>query len=86
MQFNAYGTSVLPTCKNALPGQPNGKIRVCGDYSVAINAQLETHCYPIPLPEGLMHKLSGGYSFSKIDLADATTRCCLVQKTRRGLH
>ena len=70
-QFNAYGTPVVPICKKVLPGQPNGKKRVCGDYSVAINAQLETLRYPIPLPEDLMRKLSGGYGSSKIDLADA---------------
>ena len=72
-QFNAYGTPVVPIRKKVLPGQTNGKLRVCGDNSVAVNAQLETHRYPIPLPEDLMRKLSGGYGFSKIDLADAYT-------------
>ena len=59
-QFNAFGTPVVPICKKVLPGQPNGKIRVCGDYLATINAQLETHCYPIPLSEDSMQKLSGG--------------------------
>ena len=44
---------------------------------MAINAQLETHRYPIPLPEDLMRKLSGGYGFSKIDLADAYNQVLL---------
>ena len=70
-QFNAYGTPVVPIRKKVLPSQTNGKLRVCGDYSVAVNAQLETHRYPIPPPEDLMRKLNGGYGFSKIDLADA---------------
>ena len=42
---------MVPIRKKVLLGQPNGKIRVFGDYSVAINAQLETHHYPIPLPD-----------------------------------
>ncbi|KAL5489647.1 hypothetical protein EMCRGX_G018764, partial [Ephydatia muelleri] len=84
-QFNAYGTPVVPIRKKVLPGQPNGKIRVCGDYSVAINAQLETHRYPIPLPEDLMRKLSGGYGFSKIDLADAYNQVLLGPESQKRL-
>ena len=56
---------MVQICKKALPGHPNGKIRVCGDYSVAINSELETHCYPIPLPEDLMRKFSSGYGSLK---------------------
>ena len=84
-QFNAYGTPVVPIRKKVLPGQPNGKIRVCGDYSVAINAQLETHRYPIPLPEDLMRKLSDGYGFSKIDLVDAYNQVLLGPESQKRL-
>ena len=84
-QFNAYGTPVVPIRKKVLPGQTNGKLRVCGDYSVAVNAQLETHRYPIPLPEDLMRKLSGGYGFSKIDLADAYNQVMLGPESQKRL-
>ncbi|KAL5503296.1 hypothetical protein EMCRGX_G010223 [Ephydatia muelleri] len=70
IQFNGYGTPVVPIRQKSAPGQP-AKIRVCGDYSVTVNSQLETHRYPMPLPDDLMRKLSGGYGFSKVDLADA---------------
>ena len=64
-QFNDYGTPVVPVKKK------NQSIRVCGDYSVTVNAQLEAHRQPIPLPQDLMRKLGGGFGFTKIDLADA---------------
>ena len=67
--FNSYGTPVVPIRKSPLPGQAKASIRVCGDYSVTVNSQLEDHRQPIPLPEDLMRKLGRGYCFSKIDLA-----------------
>ena len=66
--FNDYGTPVVHIRKSTLPGQSHSKIRVCGDYSVTVNPQLEPHQYPMPLPEDLMQKLGGGYGFTKIDL------------------
>ena len=69
--FNSYGTPVVPIRKSPLPGQAKASIRVCGDYSVTVNSQLEDHRQPIPLPEDLMRKLGRGYCFSKIDLAKA---------------
>ena len=66
--FNSYGTPVVPIRKSPLPGQAKASIRVCGDYSVTVNSQLEDHRQPIPLPEDLMRKLGRGYCFSKIDL------------------
>eukprot|EP00795_Rhopilema_esculentum_P007931 gene7931-biopygen9137 len=70
-QFCQFGTPVVPIKKAVLPGQKKPKIRVCGDYSVTVNHQLEDHRHPLPLPEDLMRRLGGGYGFTKIDLADA---------------
>ena len=50
-QFNEYGTPVVPIRKPLLPGQAKAKLRVCGDYSATVNAQLGTHCHPIPTPD-----------------------------------
>ena len=38
--FNAYGTPVVPVRKAIRPGQNKARIRVCGDYSVTVNSQL----------------------------------------------
>ena len=84
-QFNDYGTPVVPIRKALLPGQTKAKIRVCGDYSVTVNPQLETHRQLIPLPEDLMRKLGGGYGFTKIDLADAYNQIKLSPDSQRKL-
>jgi len=81
--FNAYGTPVVSIRKALLPRQQKAKIRVCGDYSVTVNAQLEIHRQPMPLPEDLMRKLSGGYFFTKVDLADAYNQIKLSPESQK---
>ena len=85
VQFNDYGTPVVPIRKVALPGQTTAKLRVCGDYSVTVNPQLEPHRHPIPRPEDLMQKLGGGYGFTKIDLSDAYNQIMLTPESQRRL-
>ena len=83
-QFSAHGTPVVPIRKAALPGKP-AKLRVCGDYSVTVNHQLEPYRHPMPLPEDLMRKLGGGYGFTKIDLADAYNQIMLAPDSQKRL-
>ena len=85
-QFNDWGTPVVPVRKALSPGQKKAKLRLCGDYSVTVNPQLETHRHPIPLPEDLMRKLGGsGFFFSKVDLADAYNQIRLAPENQRRL-
>ena len=84
--FNSYGTPVVPIRKSPLPGQAKASIRVCGDYSMTVNSQLEDHRQPIPLPEDLMRKLGRGYCFSKIDLAKAYNQICLQPEEAGSQH
>ena len=77
--FNEYGTPVVPVRKQILPNQQTASVRVCRDYSVLINAQLETHRQPMPLPEDLMRRLRGTHYFFKVDLADAYNQIELGQ-------
>ena len=83
--FNSYGTPVVPIRKSPLPRQAKASIRVCGDYSVTVNSQLEDHRQPIPLPEDLMRKLGRGYCFSKINLANAYNQICLSPDNQKKL-
>ena len=85
VQFNDYGTPVVPHRKPATVGRPKPKLRICGDYSVGINDQLEMHRHPMPLPEELMQKLGGGYCYTKIDLADAYNQIKLAPESQRRL-
>ena len=83
-QFCEYGTLVVPVRKASMPGKKS-KLRVCGDYSVTANQQLEIHRHPMPNPEYLMQKLSGGFCFTKIDLADAYNQIKLRPESQRKL-
>ena len=49
----------------------DGQIRVCGDYKVTVNANLEVDQHPLPKPEDLFTSLSGGQKFSKLDFKHA---------------
>ena len=79
VQFNNYGTPVVPIRKVTLPGQTTANLRVCEDYSVTVNP------HPIPRPEDLMQKLGGGYGFTKIDLSDAYNQIMLTPESQRRL-
>ena len=85
VQFNEYGTPVVPIRKAHSTGTLKPKLRICGDYSVSINDQLEDHRHPMPLPEDLMQKLGGGYGYTKIDLADAYNQIKLTPESQRRL-
>lgn len=83
VQFSNYGTPVVPVKKQS--STSGNSLRVCGDYSVTVNPQLETHRYPIPSPEKLMRKLGCGHGFTKIDLADAYNQICLGPESQKRL-
>ena len=61
------------------------KIRVCRDYSVTVNTQLEPHRHPLPIPEDLIRKLGGGYGSTKLDLADAFNQIKLSPESQKRL-
>ena len=85
VQFNDWGTPVVPIRKKAMPNASKAYLRVCGDYSTSVNPQLEIHRHPLPLPEDLMRKLGGGHGFTKIDLADAYNQIKLGPASRKRL-
>ena len=85
VQFNEYGTPVVPIRKAHTSGSLKPKLRICGDYSVGINDQLEDHRHPLPLLEELMQKLGGGFGYTKIDLADAYNQIQLAPESQRRL-
>ena len=84
-QFNEWGTPVVPIRKAKTSDCLKPKLRICGDYSVGINDQLEDHRHPMPLPEELMQKLGGGFGYTKIDLADAYNQIKLAPESQRRL-
>ena len=85
VQFNEYGTPVVPIRKAHTSGSLKPKLRICGDYSMGINDQLEDHRHPLPLPEELMQKLGGGFWYTKTDLADAYNQIQLAPESQHRL-
>ncbi|XP_062557640.1 uncharacterized protein K02A2.6-like [Armigeres subalbatus] len=71
-----------------------GNVRICGDYSTGLNDRLQSHQYPLPLPQDIISKLSNCTVFSQIDLSDAflqmevdeNSRHLLTINTHRGLY
>ena len=51
--------------------KPNNSIRICGDFKIAVNSQIDIEQYPLPTRENLFHTICDGKYFSKIDLKDA---------------
>lgn len=71
-------------------------MRICGDYKLTANQATKTEVYPLPRIEELftMCTLSGGASFSKLDLSHAYLQLPLAEEfqpyltinTHRGLY
>ncbi|KAA3673841.1 uncharacterized protein DEA37_0012248 [Paragonimus westermani] len=91
LQRVSYSTWAAPI---VVVRKANGGVRLCGDFSTGLNNALETHQYPLPIPEDLFARLNGGTVFSKIDLSDAYLQVEIEDKckelltinTHRGLY
>ena len=53
------------------PIKKDGEVRICGDFKVTINPQLDVDEYPLPRIEEIYANLSGGQQLSVIDLRQA---------------
>lgn len=76
VQYSKYASPIVPVLK------ANGDVRICGDFSVSINKQLETERYPLPKVEELFSNLHGGEEFSKLDLSSAYLQLPLSEESQ----
>ncbi|XP_064463653.1 uncharacterized protein K02A2.6-like [Ornithodoros turicata] len=77
------GKRLKLTC-NVVP-KPNGAVRVCGDFSVTVNPQIEIAQFPLPRPEELLATLNGGEKFTKLDLSEAYLQMELDEEAKKIL-
>lgn len=63
--------------------KPGGKLRLCGDYKVTVNPQLDINQYLLPKPDDLFHMLNGGQKFSKMVLSDAYMQVELEEDSKK---
>ncbi len=88
VQFSDWAAPIVPIVKR------DSSIRICGDYKLTVNKAAKLDVYPLPCIEDLLASLSGGTSFSKLDLAHAYLQLPLDDdskkfatiNTHRGLY
>ena len=72
----------------------NKTMRICGDFKVTINPNVQREHYPLPKVEDLFASLAGGKVFSKLDLShayqqlelDAESQHYVTVNTHKGIY
>ena len=77
VDFSDWATPIVPVLKS------DGSVRICGDYKLTVNQAAKVDTYPLPRIEDLLASLSGGKSFSKLDLAHAYQQIELDEESRK---
>ena len=65
VSHSEYASPVVPIVKSDM------SIRVCGDYKLTVNPNLDTTVYPLPVLEDCFAEMVGGEKFSKLDIKAA---------------
>ena len=65
VKFSNWATPIVPVVKS------DGSIRICGDFKRTVNKSTRTEIYPLPRIEELFTCLSGGQTFTTLDLSHA---------------
>ncbi|XP_063915497.1 uncharacterized protein K02A2.6-like [Zophobas morio] len=76
VEYSQWASPIVPVLKK------NGDIRICGDFKVAVNRNLNTERYHIPKVDNLLAHLGEGTHFSKIDLSQAYAQIELDSESR----
>ena len=65
VEWSEWATPIVPVLKK------DGSVRLCGDYKVTVNPELQAEQYPLPCIEDIFENLAVGQKFLKIDLRQA---------------
>ena len=66
VQFADWAALIVPVLKS-----DKKSVRICGNFKMTVNQASKLDRYPIPKIEDLFSKLSGGMTFSKLDMSQA---------------
>jgi hypothetical protein len=77
VQFSDWAAPIVPVEKR------DGNIRICGDYKLTVNRAAQTEVYPIPIIQEIFASLSGGKTFSKLDLSHAYQQVKLEEASQQ---
>ena len=65
VKWSEWVTPIVPVPKK------DGSVRLCDDYKVTVNPELQAVQYPLPRIEDIFANFAGGQKFLKIDLRQA---------------
>jgi hypothetical protein len=72
-----WASPIVPVLKS------DGDVRVCADFKQTLNVAVQPDGYPLPNIDELFAKLSGGLTFSKLDLSQAFSQLPLDEEAQR---
>ena len=78
VQFSEWTAPIVPVLK-----KDKQSIRICGDFRRTVNPVSKLDRYPIPKVEDLFANLSGGRTFTKIDLSQAYQQIPLEEESQK---
>ena len=71
-----FASPVVPVVKS------DKSLRLCGDYKMTLNPNLDTKVYPLPVVEDCFKEMKGGVQFTKLDIKQAYNHICLREEDR----
>ena len=76
VKYCKWATPLVPVAK------PDGSVRLCGDYKVTVNPQLNVAQHPLPNPSVMFATMGGCQIFTKIDLKSAFQQLTMDEKSQ----
>ena len=78
VEFADWAAPIVPVLKS-----DKQSVRICGDFKFTINPVAKLDRYPLPRTGDMLANLSGGTSFSKLDLSQAYQQIALDQESQK---
>ena len=79
VEWSEWATPIVPVPKK------DGSVRLCGDYKITVNPELQEEQYSLPHIEDIFANLAGGQKFSKIDLRQAYHQIEMEEDSKKYL-